>query len=373
MVAISSSPSRSSNNSPAAASSNARFSSLSSSSSSSPVSLSSYHGNQYSSNSSRNSSSQSSCRFLTFLSFLVLSQFLLLPITVHYYLSSSVLLQQQAPPQQNDILGSSSTQSSTRTIQSSNQRDSFQQQPPKKSNYDVNAYRDGTFNGAPLRLKTVTIAAAATKQEQEQEQSPQQSQQTLPSTTRIHCVGENYNAAGGGTAWQQRSCEFQHLFCFNTSSQRFVVFQSQSERLLSDFLTQRVYDMHASSTLIRYKNSHHQSNNSIVNGMGTVPTTIRSEQTMSIGGINKKWGDAGIQRLEWFPDIISSQAETQASSTIASNTTTTWQYFELPPSYIMIPYHSLNGANPGECIRNVHVVLFCVELYLCEWRERERV
>jgi hypothetical protein len=323
MVAISSSssPSRNSNSN-----NNSRYSSSPSSSVSSPSSLS-HPGNRSTSRSSyQQSSSYSSCRFLTCLSCLVVAQFLLLPITFQYYFSTS-LLQQQQQPQQNDLLWSTSRirtgKTSNNQLDDSVPGDSLRQQ--QKMEYNANDYRDGTFNRAPLRLKTVTI-----------QQSKQQQQQLY---SRIHCVGENYNTE---TAWQQRSCEFQHLFCFNTSSQRFVVFQSKSEHLLSDFLTQRQYDMHASSTLIRYKSNNNN-------------TTIPRPQTMSIGGINKKWGDGGIPRLEWFPDIVSLAAETTttASSSISASSTTTWQYYELPPSFIMIPYHSLNGANPGEYVLRV--------------------
>jgi hypothetical protein len=261
----------------------------------------------------------------------VVAQFLLLPITVHYYISSTSLLQQQQ--QQNDLMSMSrirAGKTSSNQLDDSVPGESLQQH--QKRDYDVNDYLDGTFNGAPLRLKTVKVAAPNNNREQQNQQL----------YSRIHCVGENYNTE---TAWQQRSCEFQHLFCFNTSSQRFVVFQSKSEHLLSDFLTQRQYDMHASSTLIRYKRNH-------VDIMGTNNNTIPRPQTMSIGGINKKWGDGGIQRLEWFPDIISLAAETTSASASTTTTTssTTWQYYELPPSFIMIPYHSLNGANPGEYV-----------------------
>lgn len=316
------SPSRSSNNN------NSRYSSPSSSSS---LPLLSHHNGNHSSSRSSSNPSSSSCYFLTCLSFLVVAQFLLLPITVHYYLSSTSLLQQQQQQQQNDLMSMSrirAGKTSNNQLDDSVPGDSFQHH--QKRDYDVNDYLDGTFNGAPLRLKTVN-----------------QEQQNQQLYSRIHCVGENYNTE---TAWQQRSCEFQHLFCFNTSSQRFVVFQSKSEHLLSDFLTQRQYDMHASSTLIRYKRNH-------VDIMGTNNnnTIPRPPQTMSIGGINKKWGDASIQRLEWFPDIISLAAETTsaASTTTTTTSSTTWKYYELPPSFIMIPYHSLNGANPGECVNVV--------------------
>jgi hypothetical protein len=314
MVAISSPPSRSNNNSndtsPASSSHYGRYSSPSSCSS--PV-LFSLH----SSNSSRSSHQFSSCRFLTCLSFLVAAQFLILPITVHYYLFSTALLQQQGP-QQNDWSRMSRFPGDSLQQQQQQQRQQ-QKQQQQKSAYNVNDYQDGTFNGAPLRLQTVGTNSSSSLY------------------SRIHCVGENYNTE---TAWQQRSCEFQHLFCFNTSSQRFVVFQSKSERLLSDFMTQRQYDMHASSTMIRYK-AHHLVGDTII---GTNNTMLPRPQTMSIGGINKKWGDAGIQRLEWFPDIVS-----LTDATFAANDAP-WQYYELPPSFIMIPYHSLNGANPGECI-----------------------
>ena len=60
--------------------------------------------------------------------------------------------------------------------------------------------------------------------------------------------------------------------------------------------------------------------------------------SMSLGGINLKWGlkKDGIGRLEWFPEI---RKETGLLS-----------YYELPSSVIMVPFHSMNGGNPGHLV-----------------------
>jgi hypothetical protein len=64
-------------------------------------------------------------------------------------------------------------------------------------------------------------------------------------------------------------------------------------------------------------------------------------QTVSLGGINQKWGETGIQRLEWFPVIIDLTATMSPPYLI---------YYALPPSVVLLPYHSLNGANPGHAV-----------------------
>jgi hypothetical protein len=146
---------------------------------------------------------------------------------------------------------------------------------------------DGTFNGAPLYLQShVNIRS------------------------NVHCVGENYML----DAWKQRSCQYAFL-CLDTETRKYQTFQSSDEIRLSEYLTQRQY-MHSSSTLIRSKNQ---------------------STTVSLGGINQKWGK-DMDRIEWAPDIV------------PINATTELTYYMLPDDVVMIPFHSLNGANPGHLI-----------------------
>ncbi|GAX21213.1 hypothetical protein FisN_23Lh153 [Fistulifera solaris] len=130
-------------------------------------------------------------------------------------------------------------------------------------------------------------------------------------TSHVHCVGENYQP----NAWKQRSCRFHNL-CFNTTSQEFVLFDSPREQRLAQYLRQREF-LHISSALRR--------NNMTL-------------QSMSLGGTNLKWGDKenGIGRLKWFPSI-------QDPNSIDS-------YYALPEWMIWLPFHSMNGANPGHLV-----------------------
>jgi hypothetical protein len=67
---------------------------------------------------------------------------------------------------------------------------------------------------------------------------------------------------------------------------------------------------------------------------------VNRSNTVSLGGINQKWTmkSNGVPRLEWFPQINVSSADTVLS------------YYELPPQVVLIPFHSLNGANPGHLL-----------------------
>lgn len=153
---------------------------------------------------------------------------------------------------------------------------------------------DGTFNGAPIYLKK---------------------NQPFP-FSNVHCVGENYRE----DAWKHRSCRFTNL-CFNMTSHDFVVFQSFRERLLSVYMAQRKH-MHSSTTLFRYG--------------------ANNTQSVSIGGLNQKWGADGMERLKWFPKVIPQQQNDSEAARIS--------YYELPPEMVMVPFHSMNGANPGHLV-----------------------
>ena len=77
--------------------------------------------------------------------------------------------------------------------------------------------------------------------------------------------------------------------------------------------------MHASTTQLRYG--------------------ANRTNSVSIGGINQKWGESGIARLEWFPHIVHHDDPT-------INIT----YYLLPDDVVLVPFHSLNGANPGHLV-----------------------
>ena len=145
---------------------------------------------------------------------------------------------------------------------------------------------DGYFNGAPVTLRSVNNPHSA-----------------------AHCIGDNYQT----DAWLGRSCQFSFL-CFNTTSYSYVVFQSTAEAKLRQFLDTNPF-MRVTSTLTDAKNEY---------------------PTVSLGGINIKWGKRGFQRLEWFPTVQRN----------VSHLT----YYELPPSVVMVPFHSMNGANPGHLV-----------------------
>lgn len=158
---------------------------------------------------------------------------------------------------------------------------------PKKPRPADDRTPDGTFNGAPIYLMSHNNVRS-----------------------NVHCVGENYKP----DAWMQRSCQYSFM-CLDTETKEFRTFQSSEEALLSEYLTQRQY-MHSSSTMLRHANE---------------------SLTVSLGGINQKWGK-DIPRIEWAPTIVPVTAATELN------------YYMLPDDVVLIPFHSLNGANPGHLI-----------------------
>lgn len=155
---------------------------------------------------------------------------------------------------------------------------------------DPNA--DGTFNGYPIYFKEKTNI------------------QTLP-----HCVGENYATQN---SWMQRSCKF-NFFCFDVSKKDFVVFRSPEEAEIFSQLPEWL-NVDVSQSYLK------QSNN--------------LSNTVSLGGVNLKWGfkSDGIPRLEWFPEIRTIDPGTKLS------------YYEFASNVTMVPFHSMNGANPGHLV-----------------------
>jgi hypothetical protein len=214
---------------------------------------------------------------------LVLTQFLIFSFGINFFHTNYLIPSEQSQHNQHPV---QDFQRRFRKI--SSQRPKFKS---RQTSYDT-TNADGTFNGYPMYYKEIQEA------------------HTVP-----HCVGENYF---DDTAWKQRSCRFS-FFCFDTSEKEYVVFQSPDEAHLYDHLASRQFIDVSQSYL---KQSKNQSN------------------TVSLGGINLKWGPLkdGIGRLEWFPII----------HTLDPSETTA--YYELPPNVTMVPFHSMNGANPGHLV-----------------------
>jgi hypothetical protein len=130
----------------------------------------------------------------------------------------------------------------------------------------------------------------------------------------VHCVGETFST---DRPWAHRSCEFRNL-CFDLDEQEFVLFRSETEKRLSQAL----------SALSKHEK---------------FPESIYSMQnmTVSIGGINPKWGrrgNASGNAMEWFPTIIDSSDVSETG------------FYELPAKSVLVPFHSFAGFNVGHLV-----------------------
>ena len=151
---------------------------------------------------------------------------------------------------------------------------------------------DGTFNGYPIWFR------------KDQKDNIE---------TFSHCVGENYQEE---TSWQKKSCEFSNLFCFDTATKDYVVFDLDKN--------EGMYDHAENQPFIDISQSFLKKSQSKVN-------------SVSLGGINLKWSD-GINRLKWFPEIRIVKPNESLS------------YYELSSDVVMVPFHSMNGGNPGHLV-----------------------
>jgi len=202
--------------------------------------------------------------------------------------------------------------------------------------HDVPSRIDGTFNGVPVQFVTM--------------EKP---------STRVHCVGDNYvyneldeeqqdDDGIQRQGWLQRSCYF-HFLCLNTTSTEYVVFQSTPEQSLGRIV----------SHTGRGAPPHFH----ISSLMKAFPPNIT--QAVSIGGINQKWGSKNIRRMRWFPDIIdwksssssnnnnhhrNNATETDRTAAATRDENRPLSFYALPASVVLLPFHSLNGANPGHAV-----------------------
>ena len=124
--------------------------------------------------------------------------------------------------------------------------------------------------------------------------------------SNVHCVGETFNQE----SWKYRSCHFQN-FCFDLRNQSFVLFTSMEQEKLEESMNQ--------AHVPEFKTAF---------GMNT---------TVSIGGINQKWGK-DQNRLEWFPQLRSLDEIRNDG------------YYEFLNDAALIPFHSFAGFNPGHLV-----------------------
>lgn len=153
---------------------------------------------------------------------------------------------------------------------------------------------DGTFHTYPVYYQNVSAIS-----------------HTKPVSIQ-HCLGENYQST---TSWMHRSCHFKFM-CFNMTSREFQVYQRKSENTSSSGST---FEDSSQSFL--------------------------SEQILSVslGGINPKWGRDGINRLKWFPTVLSEPPI---------------EFYSLPSSVVLVPFHSLAGWNPGHGVWDDFLPIF---------------
>ncbi|GKZ00216.1 hypothetical protein MPSEU_000974500 [Mayamaea pseudoterrestris] len=130
---------------------------------------------------------------------------------------------------------------------------------------------------------------------------------TEPLVSKVHCVGDNFHA----DAWQYKSCRFHNL-CFDTSTSNFVLFQDERELPLHVALHRRPFMAFSSIT----------------------QRNANETNALSLGGLNQKWAKQK-ERLKWFPDIKMDPPET---------------YYRLSDAVVLVPFHSMNGANPGHLV-----------------------
>ncbi|KAL7568799.1 hypothetical protein ACA910_007217 [Epithemia clementina (nom. ined.)] len=269
-----------------------------------------------------------------------------------FFLLEVVWIHQQQHPQQPHEPLSPQPRSDATTLVQKRLRAMDHQPPP-----DPVVQADAWFNGVPLTLRTTNVRQLE---------------------TTVHCVGDNYwhmtlqasdyetdhkgrvhEHEDAPVAWKGRSCHFAQHFCFNTTLKRFVIWESQADHVLHQlqsrlrepqFLHMASAPHFAAAVVVvpdRTTNHNHTNNNAADPTTTTTTKTVQYHpKTVSLGGINLKWGTQGMDRLQWFPDVV-------AYNSISSTTTTTTEpisYYELPPSVVWIPFHSLNGGNPGHLV-----------------------
>eukprot|EP00977_Amphora_coffeiformis_P018609 scaffold6610_cov163-Amphora_coffeaeformis.AAC.3 len=159
---------------------------------------------------------------------------------------------------------------------------------------------DGTFNGIPIYY----------------------SEKSSPRYSSVQCLGESFQPNDDEQSHISRSCLFHHL-CFNTTSERFVLFASPAEASLVQ---------HASQPSAFVSTSLYNKSVSL------------GPMDKNLAAVNGKWN-----LFKWFPDIILEDD---------NNNPLTTGFYELPNSMIWMPWIILAGQNPGHLLWDSFLVLF---------------
>lgn len=145
---------------------------------------------------------------------------------------------------------------------------------------------DGTFNGYQLYFETYTEGWHS----------------------NTHCIGENFLPS----SWKHRSCQFQNL-CFDIETKDYVLFSSIEQ--------------------IELQNVLWNENLTFFDPASSMNTTV------AIGGLNPKWGNQGINTLEWYPRLVSTDEMMKQGG-----------YYSLHSETVLVPFHSFAGFNPGHLV-----------------------
>jgi len=209
--------------------------------------------------------------------------------------------------------------------------------------------------------------------------------------SQMHCIGEQFGdlfyhqrkKKHLDLNWMTRSCHFQFL-CLDTIEKDFVVFfpppppfpSSSSPRpppptqesssspkqpqpepeeesdqepeeqhpQLSTFhhhFASTIFTNASSSLVVAAAAAAARTISATLSSKTTLP--LHHKSTVSIGGINSKWGHEGIPKLEWFPRVLH-EAPTE--------------FYTLPSHVALIPFHSLAGFNPGHLVWDDFLPIF---------------
>jgi hypothetical protein len=208
-------------------------------------------------------------------------------------------------------------------------------------------------------------------------------------------------------SWMYRSCRFQVL-CYDTSTQEYVIYldpekhqsslkdhhyhdhddhdtnnnndgtnnaptnipphpSPQIEQILEAQRAQLAKERsevadehHARNTTTTFKHATffddtstiYRNHTVVVNGRGAVvlgDTEHEKHYGLAIGSINGKWGLVDVQLLKWFPTVRWGPVPTTSQSHTGSELYD-YDVYTLPPSVVMIPFHSLSAENPGHLV-----------------------
>lgn len=139
-----------------------------------------------------------------------------------------------------------------------------------------------------------------------------------------HCLGENFvdePKRTANNAWKYRSCHFRNL-CFDLVDQEFVLFLSAEQVALRKALD---------------RSGEHQ----FWPAGGTTEA-----YAVAVGGIHPRFGGKDIA-LKWYPKLRNISDFSKEGS---GENSTSAGFYELPSNYVLVPWNSYHGFNPGHII-----------------------